>query len=311
MHDVDGDGKAELLCGRRTDVVPAIEVWRNIGTLEQPVMRYDGELPWLTHYSGFTFRFVHDRAFHGCLVGSITGGSGMRYLEQVRPDVFKLDAFRDRGLLLGQACELKLEGYVRPVPLDADGNGTMDLLCGDEPGFLTLVKNIGTSRRPAFAAPDKLRDRHGVQFLLNDTNLFPSSRSKTFIGQIKPYVCDWDRDGKLDIIVSGGTFDLIYWMNNYDPITNRFEKMHALQVKGANPKRPFMIRKGPAVVDWDQDGRPELLAVSPTGAVSFFRQGKKGSPDRLTLLEPGVPLRYEDGKEMTTKDFLPYGNITL
>jgi hypothetical protein len=311
VHDVDGDGKAELFCSRRTDDVPAIELWRNIGTLEQPVVRYEGELPWFTHYNGFAFRFVRDQAFNGCLVGSTAAGAGMRYFEQVRPDILKLDAFRDQGVLLGQACELKLEGYVRAVPLDADGNGTMDLLCGDEPGFLTLVKNIGTSQRPAFAAPEKLKDLHGIELLLSDTNLFPLSRSKSYIGQVKPYLCDWDQDGELDIIVSGGTFDLIYWLDKYDPVTNRFNEMHTLRVKGANPERPFMIRKGPAVVDWDQDGRLELLAVSPSDAVCIFGQGKEGSPEGLTLLEPGVPLRYEDGEEMTTNDFLPYGNITL
>ena len=29
------------------------------------------------------------------------------------------------------------------------------------------------------------------------------------------------------------------------------------------------------------------------------------------MLEPGVPLRYDNGKEITCKDFLPYGNISL
>ncbi len=336
VHDIDADGKMELLCCRRLelvstdikftagnlwdgtlelqqgrDVVPIIEVWRNIGSLEQPVMRKDGELPWSEFYSSFNFRFVRNKAFDGCLMGSTAAGSGMRYFEQVKPDALQADAFRDRGVLLGQACELKLEGYVRPVPLDADGNGTMDLLCGDEPGFITLVKNMGTSGKPVFALADKLKNQHGEVLILSDTNFPRWCQTTSYIGQLKPYVCDWDQDGELDIIVGSGFFSVIFWLEKYDPARNRFEKMHVLQVKGANPKRPFKIRKGPAVVDWDKDGRPELLALDPSGAVCIFRQGKKGSPEGLTMLEPGIKLCYEDGKEITSKDFLPYGNISL
>ena len=82
-----------------------------------------------------------------------------------------------------------------------------------------------------------------------------------------------------------------------------------MRVKGG-AERPFELRKGPAVVDWDDDGRPELLAVSPSAddAVCVFRQC--GDDDR-TVLEPGEPLRYEDGEAITIQNFLPYGNITL
>ncbi|MBP86598.1 MAG: hypothetical protein CMJ64_07780 [Planctomycetaceae bacterium] len=309
VYDIDEDGKPELLCSRRTNDVPAIEVWRNIGTLDAPVMKFDRELPWFTHDSGFSFRFVNNQAFRGCLIGSVASGWGMRYFEQVEADFFKLVAIRDRGQLLGLGCDLKLQGYIRPVPFDVDDNGTMDLLCGDEPGHLTLVRNIGTKHRPAFAAPEAIKDRQGTPLTLSDTNLFPRSQSKTYIGQVKPFLCDWDTDGEWDIIVSGGTFDDIYWLEKYDPVTNRYAKMHMLRVKGG-AERPFVLRKGPAVVDWDGDGRPELLAVASSAgdAVCVFRQSRDGE---RTMLEPGEPLRYENGKAMTIQDFLPYGNITL
>ena len=306
--DSDGDGKLEMFCSLRWNDKPQMEMWRNVGSLEQPVMRKEGAVPWFSHNTGFFMRFTHDKAFKGCLIGS---SEGMRYLEQLKPDVFAIDAFADRGLLLGQGCELKLQGYVRPVPFDADGNGTMDLFCGDEPGFMTLTKNLGTTRKPVFAPPVKMKDIHRKEFQLCDTNLYPMARARSWIGQLKPFLCDWDQDGQLDIIVSGGTFDLIYWLENYDPATNQFEKMHALGVRGGNADRPFKIRKGPVVVDWDKDGRPELVAVGPSDAICLFHQGKKGSANALTMLEPGIPLRYEDGKEITTRDFLPYGNITL
>lgn len=309
VHDIDKDGRPELLCSRRTNEVPAIEVWRNIGTLDAPIMKFDRSLPWFTHDSGFSFRFVDDRAFRGCLIGSVTGGWGMRYFERVKADFFELDAFRDRGQLLGLGCDLKLRGYVRPVPFDADADGKMDLLCGDEPGHLTLVRNIGSKHRPAFAAPEAIKDRQGTPITLSDTSLSPRSRGKTYIGQVKPFLCDWDADGKHDIIVSGGTFDDIYWLEKYDPTTNRSAGRHMLRVKGG-AERPFVLRKGPAVVDWDGDGKPELLAVSPSAddAVCVFRQS---NDDDRTLLEPGEPLRYVDGEAITIQNFLPYGNITL
>ena len=305
VHDIDEDGKPELLCSRRTNAVPAIEVWRNIGTLDAPVMKFYRELPWFKHDSGIFFRIANNQAYRGCLIG----GMSMRYFEQVDADFFQLAAFRDRGQLLGLGSALKLEGYVRPVPFDADGNGTMDLLCGDEPGHLTLVRNIGSKHRSAFAAPEAIKDRQGAPITLSDTNLFPRSRGKTYIGQVKPFLCDWDTDGEYDIIVSGGTFDDIYWLEKYDPRTNRYARRHLLGVKGG-AERPFVLRKGPAVVDWDGDGRPELLAVSrfADDAVCVFRQSRD---DDRTVLEPGEPLRYDDGEAITIQNFLPYGNITL
>ena len=303
--DIDNDGKKELVCGRRWNDIPAMELWRNVGSVKEPVMKFDAELPWFTHNGGFTFRFVTNKAFRGCLIAGI--GWGMRYFERVDSNTLKLDAFRPRGQLVGLGCRLKLRGYVRPVPFDADNNGTMDLLCGDEPGRLTLVRNVGTKQRPIFAAPQLIKNLHGVPLVLSDTNLFPKSRSRSYIGQVKPFLCDWDSDGKLDIIVSGGTFDDIYWLKNYNPATNRYREKQVLQVKGGTV-RPFVIRKGPAVVDWNGDGKPELLAVSRINdAISLFRQSKK-RPDMLQFVEP---LRYQDGKLVEIKNFLPYGNITL
>ncbi len=133
----------------------------------------------------------------------------MRYFERVNADIFEPDAFRDRGQLQGLGSNLKLRGYVRPVPFDADGNGTMDLLCGDEPGHLTLVRNVGTDQRPAFVSPEAIKDHQGAPTTLSDTTLFPRSRSRTYIGQVKPFLCDWDCDGGLDIIVCGSAAQVL------------------------------------------------------------------------------------------------------
>ena len=63
---------------------------------------------------------------------------------------------------------------------------------------------------------------------------------------------------------------------------------------------PFGFRKGPAAVDFDGDGRVELLAVDSLGRISVFRQGN-GADGKL-VLEPPVPLTYRDGGTLLNSD---------
>lgn len=300
VYDIDGDGRLELLCCHVGHLSgPVIDVWRNAGTLAKPAMMYDKILPWSSQYKGFGFRFVRDKAFNGCLLGSSTG---IHYFKKTRNDPFDPKSFRDMGPLLGEGCKLKLEGFVRPCPLDVDGKGNMSLLCGDEPGFLTLVRNIGSRNRTVFARPKKITDRSGHVLRLNRESIIPDNDGEGNCGQLKPFVCDWDGDGNLDIIVAGNT-NRILWLDHYDPETNSIRRMHELKVKGLVD--PFAARKGPCVIDFDGDGRPELLAVNSLRQICLYRQGR-GTQGRI-VLEPPILLKYRDGRPLGTWSILSPG----
>jgi hypothetical protein len=296
--DIDRDRRKELLLlhyGHRPQ--PVIEVWRNVGTFERPVMMQGGILPWSAHYTAFGFRFVNNAAFDGCLVGSVNSGYGIHYLKRVKDDPFDPKAYRDTGPLLGEGAKLKFEGYVRPSPGDFFGTGRMDLVGGDEVGFVTLARNIGPRGRPAFDVPRKVRDRKGQIVHLRRENILFDNDLERDCGQLKPQVCDWDGDGTPDIIV-GNTTNRILWLRKYDPKRNRIRDVRELKVRGAAD--PFGWRKGQAILDFDGDGRLELITADSGGRICLFRQTKDPG-----VLMPGVPLRYTNGRVVTSNDVRP------
>ena len=272
-----------------------MEVFRNIGSVEQPELLPEGALPWSTFHDYFAFRFVRNDAFDGVLYGGRGAGYGIHYYRRVGDDPFDPGSYIDTGPLLGESCKVKQEGHFRPSPVDADHSGLMSLLSGDMIGRITLNRNIGTAARPAFARAERMTDARDREFLLRREDIVHDNNSEFLWGMLKPTLCDWDGDGRLDIILGNNTNHL-FWLEAYDPEHNRFHAMHQLKVRGS--RNPFCDRKGPAVIDWFDSGRPDLVTVDSYRQVCIFRQGT-GDEGRV-LLEPGIPLTYEDGEPVTT-----------
>jgi hypothetical protein len=301
VFDIDGDGKLELLCCHVQHIPgPVIEVWRNIGSLDKPVMLYEDILPWSRSYTTFSLRFVNNEAFDGCLWATFNSGSGIRYFKRVKQDYTDPEAYRNMGPLLGEGCKLKVEGYCRPSPIRITPESGVSLVCGDEPGFITLARNIGTKKRSAFALPGPISDQTGEILRLNRESIIPDNDGERNTGQVKPFVCDWDGDGNMDLVVGGNT-NRIFWLEQYDPETNTYLRIHRLVVKDSY--NPFASRKGPAVYDIHGRGKPDLIAVDSELRICVFRQGTGARG--LIELEPGVPLLYIDGAPITTESIGP------
>ncbi len=296
VFDIDGDGRLELMCFHyRHRPAPMMEMFRNIGTLEAPELLPEGALPWSGFHDYLEFRFVRNAAFDGVLYGGRGAGYGIHYFKRVGDDPFDPGCYQDTGPLLGESCKVKQEGHWRPSPLDADGSGRTSLIAGDMIGRITLTRHIGTAAASAFAPPQRMKHADGTEFHLTREDIVHDNNGEFMWGMLKPTVCDWNGDGRLDIIVGNNTHH-IFWLENYDPRENRFEAMHQLTVRGS--RHPFCDRKGPAVVDWFGSGRPDLVTADPRRQLCIFRQGP-GDQGRHCL-EPGIPLRYEDGSIITT-----------
>ena len=317
VFDIDGDGREELLtCHVKHIPGPVIEVWRNVGTVEDPVLYYEDILPWSASYTTFNFRFVRNAAFDGCLWAPFHSGTGISYFGRTGRHYLDHGAYRNHGYLLGEGCKLKVEGYCRPQPIALSstrggkrkrsargrsggsiGPEEFALLCGDEPGFVTLSRPNG---REGFQLQERMTNRRGEVLHLNREHVIPDNDSERNSGQLKPCLCDWDGDGRLDIILGGNT-DRIFWLENYDPRTNSYARRHRLRVKGVH--NPFAARKGPAACDIFRRGRPDLIAVDSQLRVAVFRQGR-GARGRVEL-QPGIPLCYEDGEAITIMSIGP------
>jgi hypothetical protein len=70
---------------------------------------------------------------------------------------------------------------------DFDGDGDLDLLCGEFLDGFTYFQNTGTRTKPKYALVSASKIRHG-KYLTMDLEM------------ITPTAIDWDKDGDLDLI---------------------------------------------------------------------------------------------------------------
>jgi hypothetical protein len=149
---------------------------------------------------------------------------------------------------------IKLGSASTVFAADWDGDGVLDLLIGDIDGHVWLVPNGGTTLKPAFGSPRKLEaDGKVIQAPHGDSH---------------PILADWDGDGLADLIVGCGDGGVRWYRNVGAPKEPKLAAAKVL-VHESNfgtkfPPEPSVkdhpcMRAKVCVVDWDGDGRLDLL----------------------------------------------------
>jgi hypothetical protein len=158
------------------------------------------------------------------------------------------EVLKDRA---GQA--LNVGSAAAAFAADWDGNGSMDLIVGTLLGELYLIPNEGRRDAPAFGKPRRL-EAAGKPITIAG-------------GDAAPAVADWDGDGKLDLVVGAADGSVVWFRNAGTVREPRLEAARPLVPASPlsrhdNDQRrpgPWGLRAKPCVVDWDGDGRPDLL----------------------------------------------------
>jgi hypothetical protein len=135
--------------------------------------------------------------------------------------------------------------------VDWDSDGRIDLLVGDIGGNVYLVPNEGTPSKYAFGKPRQLT-ADGKPLRVN--------------GDAGPFACDWDGDGKLDLLVGSGDGSVWFYRNIGTSSAPRLAPGVRIippgdvqfGVKAAREPRRG-IRAKVCAVDWNGDGRLDLL----------------------------------------------------
>ncbi|MBS0210071.1 MAG: VCBS repeat-containing protein [Planctomycetes bacterium] len=180
-------------------------------------------------------------------------------------------------------------GCPSPNLADWDGDGDLDLLCGEFLDGFTYFENVGTRTAPKYAAGRKLRDQRGDRLAMD-------------LEMIVPVAFDWDRDGDLDLIV-GDEDGRVAFVENVNTLaedrTPTFASPRYFQQQADTLKCGALAT--PVGCDWDGDGDIDIVSGNTSGYIEWFENlsGPKvasprwAAPHRLEV--EGRPFRVMAG----------------
>jgi hypothetical protein len=177
--------------------------------------------------------------------------------------------------------------------VDIDGDGHLDILSGsysrmdrDMAGLFQVLYGKGDG---TFRKAEVLKGTDGKPLII------PAKGDAQLTEKIctRPFAVDWDGDGHLDLVVGNfsGTF---YWFKGQGK--GKFLPKPELIKAGGAPLRIKGAHSDPFIVDWDGDGRLDLVSGSSDGGVYWARNkaGKGKVPDLepfRPLIKPGPPVK--------------------
>jgi len=156
--------------------------------------------------------------------------------------------------------------YGMPSPnfADFDGDGDLDLVCGDFVDRLTYFENVGTRTEPRY--------RSG-RFLTVD-----GGELRMDLCMIVPAAVDWDRDGDIDLIV-GQEDGRVAFVENTGGMVDGMPAFRApVFFKQIAEDVKFGALVTPVSVDWDGDGDEDLICGNTAGYIGFIENLDGGDP---------------------------------
>lgn len=142
---------------------------------------------------------------------------------------------------------------------DFDGDGDLDLLCGEFLDGFTYFANQGTRQKPQYAAGRRLQIAGTQQPLVMDLQM------------IVPVAFDWDRDGDLDLIVGDEDGRVALVENTgrlHESRTPQFLAPRYFQQQADTLKCGALAT--PFGFDWDADGDTDIVSGNTAGYLEFF-----------------------------------------
>lgn len=177
-------------------------------------------------------------------------------------------------------------GWPSPNFADFDGDGDLDLLCGEFLDGFTYFENIGTRSKPLYASGQRLYGRDGHPL-------------KMHVQMITPTAIDWDKDGDVDLIVGDedGRVAFVENISSTGATIPEFKQPVYFQQEADTLK--FGALATPFAHDWDGDGDEDILCGNTAGEIAVFEnlngKGTKWAAPKLLQVD-GKTFRIMAGK---------------
>ena len=147
--------------------------------------------------------------------------------------------------------------YGNPMPnmADFDGDGDLDLICGEFLDGFTYFENRGTRTKPVFRSRGYLENA--------------GEKIRMHVQMITPTAIDWDNDGDVDLIV-GDEDGRVALVENQgvEKGAPKFSKPQYFSQFARDLKFGALVT--PVGVDWDSDGDEDLVCGNTSGNIAWF-----------------------------------------
>jgi hypothetical protein len=160
--------------------------------------------------------------------------------------------------------------------VDWNNDGKTDLISGDTDGSVWIYINVGTAGKPELAAGKKVEadgkpitaSRKTYKIVNNRMTIDKVIPGSSKLAEIysKIHMADWDGDGLKDLLIGHSSTILLY-----KNAGTKSKPVFKAPVTIDPPEAKFASRPSPYVVDWDGDGKKDLLVATEPRQIAFYR----------------------------------------
>lgn len=224
--DYDGDGRSDLVVGHGD--------WTEFGWFDRN--------EWWKHYN-----------WQGVYFGALPAG---RVFWLRNEGTEAAPRFAEPQAILADGRPLNVCGRPGQMPGDFDGDGDLDLLCGEFLDGFTYFENTGTRTEPKYAAGRRL-----------------TAGGRAIVVALEmpvPHAIDWDGDGDLDVVVGDedGRVALIEHTGRVEGGLPQFNPPRYFLQEADDLKFGALVT--PCGTDWDGDGDIDFIAGNTAGHIAFI-----------------------------------------
>jgi hypothetical protein len=154
--------------------------------------------------------------------------------------------YREPVSVLQEHADLYAGTLPTPTVVDWNGDGALDILCGNSEGFILFFQNIGTTDDPRFLPANRVQaGGREIQVQAGYAGSLQGLQEARW-GYLSPNVVDWNSDGLPDIVTGDITGNFLIYLNRGTPKEPRLDPAHPLFCDGIDLHGMWRVRPAAA-----------------------------------------------------------------